>query len=54
MAAGQSWECLRYEVKLRFLSYFQLWTAAISEAVELGRSYIPLWKDQINADWKQN
>ena len=23
MAAGQNWKCLRYEVKLRYLSYFQ-------------------------------
>ena len=41
MAAGQSWKCLRYEVKLRFLFYyFQLWPAAISKSVKLGKSYI--------------
>ena len=47
MVADHIWKCLRYEVKLRFLSYFQLWPVAISKPVELGGSYIPFWKGQI-------
>ena len=40
--------------KIEIFILLSIWPAAISNSVELRRSYIPLWKGQINADWKQN
>ena len=43
MAVGQSWKCLHtLWSKIEFLSYFQLWPAAIYKPVVLGRNHTSL------------
>ena len=53
MAAGQSWKCKKRASLLSKVEDFQIWQAAIAKPVELGKSYISLWKAPINVDWKQ-
>ena len=52
-AACQSWKCDKKSALWSEIKHFQLRPPAVSEPVELGRSYIPLWKVQSIGNWNQ-